>query len=67
MEDLQQELTRDQKEKLLNYTCQTAVMLNYLQHLEEKIQLDTDLQNEIVTTSYAVHTVKVKVGNLVVD
>jgi len=67
MENLQEELTRAQKEKLLAHTCQAAVMLAYLQHLEEKIQLDTDLQNEIATTSYAVHTAKVKLGALVVD
>jgi len=67
MDDFQQELTRAQKEKLLAHTCQVAVMLAYLQHLEEKIQLDTDLQNEIATTSYAVHTAKVKLADLVVD
>jgi len=67
MEDLQEELTRAQKEKLVAHTCQTAVILAYLQHLEEKIQLDTELQNEIATTSYAVHTAKVKLADLVVD
>jgi len=67
MEDLQEELTRAQKEKLLAHTCQVAVMLAYLQHLEEKIELDTELQNEIATTSYAVHTAKVKLMGLVVD
>jgi len=67
MENLQEELTRAQKEKLVAHTCQTAVILAYLQHLEEKIQLDTELQNEIASTSFAVHTAKVKLMGLVVD
>jgi len=67
MEDLQEELTRAQKEKLLAHTCQVAVMLAYLQHLEEKIELDTDLHNDVASTSFAVHTAKVKLAALVVD
>lgn len=67
MEESQTELTQEQKEKLLHHTCQTAVMLNYLQELEEKIVLESDLQNEVALTSYAVHTVKVKLMGLVVD
>jgi len=66
MDDFQQELTRAQKEKLLAHTCQVAVILAFLQHLEEKIELDTDLHNDVASTSFAVHTVKVKLMNLVV-
>lgn len=67
MEDFQTELTSEQKEKLLHHTCETAVMLNFLQDLEEKIVLESDLQNEVAMTSFAVHTAKVKLMNLVVD
>ena len=61
------ELTKEQKEKLLHYTCQVAVIHNHLMELEETIFLDSDLQNELATTGYHVHTVKVKLMNLVVD
>jgi len=67
MEDLQEELTRAQKEKLLAHTCQAAVIMAFLQHLEEKIELDTDLHNDVASTSFAVHTAKVKLAALVVD
>lgn len=67
MSELQIELTREQKEKLLRYTCQVAVIHDHLMELEETISLDSDLQNEVALTSYAVHTAKVKLMNLVVD
>lgn len=67
MEESQTELTKEQKEKLLRYTCQVAVIHNHLMELEEKINLDSDLQNEVATAGYHVHTVKVKLMGLVVD
>lgn len=67
MSELQSELTREQKEKLLRYTCQVAVIHNHLMELEEVVDLDSDLQNEVATTGYHVHTVKVKLMGLVVD
>lgn len=67
MEEPQTELTKEQKEKLLGYTCQVAVIHNHLMELEEVINLDSDLQNEVATTGYHAHTVKVKLMGLVVD
>ena len=67
MEQSQTKLTKEQKEKLLRYTCQVAVIHNHLTELEEVIDLDSDLQNEVATTAYHVHTVKVKLMGLVVD
>jgi len=66
MEDLQVQLSPDQKEKLLRYICQVAVIHNHLIELEEMINLDCDLHNDVVTTGFHVHTVKVKLMNLVV-
>lgn len=67
MDNFQTELTKDQREKLLHYTCQAAVIHNHLLDLEELVPLDSELQHQVITTGAAVHTVKVKLMNLVVD
>jgi Na+-transporting NADH:ubiquinone oxidoreductase subunit NqrF len=66
MSEFQTELTKEQKEKLLRYTCQVAVIHNHLMELEETVELDCDLQSELASTGYHVHTAKIKLMGLVV-
>lgn len=66
MEDLQTELTSEQKEVLASHLCNVAVLKNYLHELEDLAAMDSDLECEMSLAINASHSVKVHLVSLLV-
>lgn len=66
MEDLQTQLTPEQREILVSHICNVAVLRDYLQKLEDRVELDSDLEGDIQLADNAVHSVKVRLTQLLI-
>lgn len=66
MENLQTQLTPEQKEDLVTHICNVAVLREYLHKVEDHAEIDSELESEIYLAVNAVHSVKVHLTSLLV-
>jgi len=60
-------LNRDQKEILLSILCQTSTNEDKLADISEEILLDSDLQMDLQTATFAMNTAKVRVMEILLQ
>jgi len=60
-------LTRDQKEILLAVLCQTSTNEDKLADLSDEVLLESDLQMDLQTATFAMNTAKVRLLEILVQ
>jgi hypothetical protein len=66
MEDLQTQLTLEQKERIVKHICETAVLKDYLHQLEDLSETESELEGEVYLAVNAAHSVGVHLTALLV-
>lgn len=63
----QTKLSGDQKEVIAGLMCDQAIAWSKIQDIADSIELDSDLQVEVQCAALALHTGKVRLGQLLVQ